>query len=209
MAMDGAPELVEIAKAGARRISMATSTLTSAMRVLGAGAADSAEHRHYGRRAGAPRSVGAARSADRRRRTRTPTAAQPVGESSAAAIENLQFRYRIEGDAAPWRPVRAFDDGQQVFIEFPAGIGQGEMPPLWIVGAEGRAELVNYRVRGHHMIVDRLFAGAELRLGGTHQQRVRIVRTDGVRSGPLQRMRGSGRASQATNARSDSEGPAS
>lgn len=48
MAIDGAPELAEIAKAGARRISMATSTLTSAMRVLGAGAADTAKHLHYG-----------------------------------------------------------------------------------------------------------------------------------------------------------------
>jgi P-type conjugative transfer protein TrbG len=73
-------------------------------------------------------------------------------------INVLNFRYRIEGDDPAWRPVRAFDDGRQVFIEFPSGIGQGEMPPLWVIGAEGGAELVNYRVRGSHMIVDRLFA---------------------------------------------------
>jgi type IV secretory pathway VirB9-like protein len=37
-----------------------------------------------------------------------------------------------------------------------------------------------YRVRGNHMIVDRLFAAAELRFGsGSSQRRVRIVRTDG------------------------------
>ena len=53
------------------------------------------------------------------------------------------------------------------------------MPPLWVIGAEGGAELVNYRVRGNHMIVDRMFAAAELRLGGAHQKKVRIVRTDG------------------------------
>jgi P-type conjugative transfer protein TrbG len=94
-------------------------------------------------------------------------------------INVLNFRYRIEGDDPAWRPVRAFDDGRQVFIEFPSGIGQGEMPPLWVIGAEGGAELVNYRVRGSHMIVDRLFAAAELRLGGEHQDIVRIVRTDG------------------------------
>jgi P-type conjugative transfer protein TrbG len=94
-------------------------------------------------------------------------------------IDALNFRYRIEGDDPAWRPVRAFDDGRQVFIEFPPGIGQGEMPPLWVIGAEGDAELVNYRVRGNHMIVDRLFAAAELRLGGEHQDIVRIVRTDG------------------------------
>jgi type IV secretion system protein TrbG len=94
-------------------------------------------------------------------------------------INALNFRYRIEGDDAPWRPLRAFDDGRQVFIEFPAGIGQGEMPPLWVIGAQGGAELVNYRVQGNHMIVDRLFAAAELRLGAGPQQKVRIVRTDG------------------------------
>jgi type IV secretion system protein TrbG len=94
-------------------------------------------------------------------------------------ISALNFRYRIEGDNPAWRPLRVFDDGRQVFIEFPSGIGQGEMPPLWVIGAEGGAELVNYRVQRNHMIVDRLFAAAELRLGGDRQQKVRIVRADG------------------------------
>ena len=55
------------------------------------------------------------------------------------------------------------------------------MPPLFVIGPEGdTSELVNYRVRGNYMIVDRLFAAAELRLGaGDSQKRVRIVRTDG------------------------------
>ena len=55
------------------------------------------------------------------------------------------------------------------------------MPPLFVVGAEGKtSELVNYRVRANHMIVDRLFAAAELRLGDRgSERRVRIVRTDG------------------------------
>jgi type IV secretion system protein VirB9 len=77
-----------------------------------------------------------------------------------------QLPLRVSGDRAPWRPLRAFDDGRQVFIEFPRGIGQGEMPPLFVVGPEGdTSELVNYRVRGNYMIVDRLFAAAELRFG--------------------------------------------
>jgi type IV secretion system protein TrbG len=42
------------------------------------------------------------------------------------------------------------------------------------------SELVNYRVRSNYMIVDRLFAAAELRFGaGDRQRRVRITRTDG------------------------------
>jgi type IV secretion system protein VirB9 len=99
--------------------------------------------------------------------------------ASGVDVNALNFRYRIEGDNPAWRPLRAFDDGKQVFIEFPSGIAQGEMPPLWVVGARGEGQLVNYRVNGTYMIVDRLFAAAELRLGGDPQQIVRIVRTDG------------------------------
>jgi type IV secretion system protein VirB9 len=111
-------------------------------------------------------------------RRQNAAAEQVMPIASAVDLTALNFRYRIEGDAAPWRPLRAFDDGHQVFIAFPSGIAQGEMPPLWVIGAAGGAELVNYRVRGNHMIVDRLFAAAELRLGADPQQRVRIIRTD-------------------------------
>jgi len=112
-----------------------------------------------------------------RRQNAVAEAAAPV--AAGVDIDALNFRYAIEGDSAAWRPLRAFDDGRQVFIEFPRGISRGEMPPLWVIGAEGGAELVNYRVQGNHMIVDRLFAAAELRLGGERQKKVRIVRTDG------------------------------
>ena len=116
-----------------------------------------------------------------RRQNALADAAEPV--DSALDIASLRFRYAIQGDNPPWRPVRAFDDSKKVYVEFPAGIGQGEMPPLFIIGPEGKtSELVNYRVRGNHMIVDRLFAAAELRLGdGGSESRVRIVRTDGWR----------------------------
>lgn len=89
------------------------------------------------------------------------------------------FRYAIEGDSPPWRPLTAYDDGRKVYVEFPQGIVQGEMPPLFVIGPDGKTELVNYRAYGNVLIVDRLFAAAELRLGGEHQQKVRIVRTDG------------------------------
>lgn len=115
-----------------------------------------------------------------RRQNATAEAAAPVAQS--LDVSRLRFRYAIEGDSPPWRPLRAFDDGRQVFIEFPRGIGQGELPPLFVIGPEGQGQLVNYRVRQNYMIVDRLFAAAELRLG-QRQQTVRIVRTDGVRRG--------------------------
>ena len=71
------------------------------------------------------------------------------------------------------------DNGRQVFIQFPAGIGQGEMPPLIVIGGQGNDEIPRYRVSGNYMIVDNLFAAAELRLGADPQAIVRIVRTNG------------------------------
>ena len=67
----------------------------------------------------------------------------------------LNFAYRISGDKAAWRPQRVFDDGRQLFVEFGVGIATDEMPPLFIMGDKGVAELVNYRVHGRFMIVDR------------------------------------------------------
>lgn len=91
----------------------------------------------------------------------------------------LNFGYRIDGDRPAWRPLRAFDDGRQAYIEFPEAVGTSEMPPLFVLGADGKAELVNYRVQGRYMIVDRLFGVAELRLGTKKsEQSVRITRAD-------------------------------
>jgi type IV secretion system protein VirB9 len=96
--------------------------------------------------------------------------------------DQRHYRYSIDGDSPPWRPLAAYDDGRKVYIEFSPGIAQGAMPPLFIIGPDGKPELVNYRAYKNMLIVDRLFAAAELRLGGEKQQKVRIVRSDGRRS---------------------------
>jgi len=113
---------------------------------------------------------------------RRQNAAAETAAPIAAGIDlaSINFRYAIEGDDPAWRPLRAFDDGNKVYIEFPNGIVQGEMPPLFVIGPAGGSELVNYRVNRNYYIVDRLFAAAELRLGDKDsERRVRIVRTDG------------------------------
>lgn len=100
--------------------------------------------------------------------------AAPVAEG--LALEHLNFDYKLSGDRPAWRPVRVFDDGRRTLIEFPPDIGQGEMPPFFVIGEEGEAQLINYRVSGRYFIVDRLFRKAELRLGaGRRQQRVKIT----------------------------------
>ena len=118
------------------------------------------------------------------------------------------YRYGLTGDTPPWRPVSVYDDGRRVYVEFPRGIVQGEMPPIFVISSNGEHEIVNSRIHQNVLIVDRLFGAAELRIGsGKQQQTVRIVRTDGVRSGPRRGMRSSGGASQAATARSHSRGP--
>lgn len=95
-----------------------------------------------------------------------------------AAARN--HRYDLTGDNPPWKPVSVYDDGRRAYIEFPRGIVQGEMPPIFVMGPDGEAQTVNSRVHRNILIVDRLFGAAELRLGsGKHQQTVRILRTDG------------------------------
>lgn len=115
------------------------------------------------------------------RQSREAQAAAPV--DVGLALESLRFRYAITGDSPSWKPLRAFDDGQKVYIQFPAGIAQGELPPLFVIGAQGDGQLVNYRFRSPYYVVDRLFGAAELRLGGNQggkAETVRIERADGV-----------------------------
>lgn len=109
---------------------------------------------------------------------RAARAAAPI--DTGLSLENLHFRYAISGDNPPWKPLRAFDDGHKVYIQFPSGIAQGQLPPLFVIGVQGDGQLVNYRFRSPYYIVDRLFGAAELRLGNDEGDVVRIERTDGA-----------------------------
>jgi type IV secretion system protein VirB9 len=109
-----------------------------------------------------------------KRATSAAEAVAPV--ASGIEVEQLHFNYTVSGDRPAWRPFRAFDDGRQTFIEFPATLAVGEAPPIFLVDRKGEAQLVNYRVKGRFYVVDRIFDVAELRLGTKHQQVVRISR---------------------------------
>ncbi|OJT99043.1 MAG: P-type conjugative transfer protein TrbG [Alphaproteobacteria bacterium 65-7] len=110
-------------------------------------------------------------------------AAAPVSPlDTLPALDKLNFNYSIAGDNVAWKPVRAFDDGTRVFIEFPNALTKGEAPPLFVSGANGGQDLVNYRVRGTYYVVDQLFTQAELRAGQDRQQVVKIKRTAPTRT---------------------------
>lgn len=107
------------------------------------------------------------------RGSRIAAPAAPVIPAEAAR----NHRYALAGGTPPWRPVSVFDDGRRTYIVFPRGIVQGEMPPLFVLDARGEPEIVNSRIHRNVLIVDRLFAAAELRLGsGKRQETVRILR---------------------------------
>lgn len=108
------------------------------------------------------------------RRAEAVQAAAPV--ATGVAIDQLHFNYAISGDRPAWRPLRAFDDGTKTYVEFPASLANGEAPPLFVIGSDGKAELVNYRLRDRFYVVDRIFDAAELRLGLKKRQVVRIDR---------------------------------
>ena len=140
-------------------------------------------------------------------RSSIATASRAPATPEIPRAGDRHYRYALSGDRPPWRPVSVYDDGRRVYVQFPQGIVQGEMPPLFVIGANGELELVNTRVFGMLMIVDRLFGAAELRLGGKGQSKVRIERTDGVRRGPFAWMRVQA-ASKPSDDRDPQGGPA-
>jgi P-type conjugative transfer protein TrbG len=117
---------------------------------------------------------------------RNQVAAQQAAAQATVAtgldLSKVNFNYWIlrqkHTAAPPWCPLRAFDDGRKTYIQFPPKVTVTEAPPLFVMGRNGDAQLVNYRVRGDWYIVDRLFDKAELRLGQAPQTIVAIVRAD-------------------------------
>ena len=111
--------------------------------------------------------------------TAAKAASQDAG-TVAAGIDpaRLNFDYTItteQGSEPRWKPSTAFDDGAKTYIEFPPDLGTLTAPPLFVL-ENGKADLVNYRIKGRTYVVDRLIDRAELRLGENPQTIVRIER---------------------------------
>src|SRR5262249_3676827 len=91
----------------------------------------------------------------KRERAEAARAAAAIAEGGVN-LEDLRFRYRLEGDA-PWKPRQVFDDETKVYIQFPSGLAQSEAPPLFVVGPDGDNALVHDPVGGTTSIVYRQF----------------------------------------------------
>jgi type IV secretion system protein VirB9 len=78
---------------------------------------------------------------------------------------NLNFKYKLEPKGAySWTPVRVFDDGVKTYIEMNPDMKRSEAPAFFI-REKKELNLVNYRMRGDYIVVDRLFDQGELRSG--------------------------------------------
>jgi type IV secretion system protein TrbG len=95
------------------------------------------------------------------------------------AVEKMNFAYTIKGGNEHIRPLRVFDDGAKTYIQMPGEMQHREAPVLVVLGADGKGEMTNYRVRDLMYIVDRLFDRANLVLGsGKKAQKVEISRAE-------------------------------
>ena len=90
--------------------------------------------------------------------------------ATAVAPGQLAFDYRIDGDAE-FKPMRVFNNGEQVFMAMPDVLRNGENPAFVLINEEGKEMVVNYRrdvdpgTGAIHYVVDKLFAKGELRRG--------------------------------------------
>jgi type IV secretion system protein VirB9 len=107
--------------------------------------------------------------------------AQPVPLADTPAALNFNYRIEAQGRRPGWTPEHVFDDGRKTYVKFPADISTMEIPPLFVIGPKGEAELANYRFQTGFYVVDRLFSSAELRIGTKDPQVVRIVYKGGAR----------------------------
>jgi P-type conjugative transfer protein TrbG len=91
--------------------------------------------------------------------------------------EKLNFGYKVTGGDEHLRPLRVYDDGAKTYIQMKPEMQSREAPALVVLGADGKGEMTNYRVREQTYIVDRLFDRARLVLGsGKKAQKVEISR---------------------------------
>lgn len=81
--------------------------------------------------------------------------------ATVSSIDNLNFKYRMSGDA-DWKPTRIFDDGNKTFIQFDR---MSKKMPILFIREKGHREasLVNYHTKNNCIVVDRTFENAELR----------------------------------------------
>ena len=76
--------------------------------------------------------------------------------------EKYNFNYTMSGSEII-APLRAFDDGEFTYFQF--GRLNAELPGFFLVDSEGKEALVNYRVEGDYVVIERVSSQFTLRNG--------------------------------------------
>jgi type IV secretion system protein VirB9 len=82
------------------------------------------------------------------------------GASDPAAFN---FNYKIKGTKSI-RPTHVFDDGLFTFFEF-ADPNHRDLPAIFWISSDGLESLVNFRIEGRYVVVERLSDEFVLRSG--------------------------------------------
>lgn len=88
--------------------------------------------------------------------------------------ENLNFNYQVSGSEII-EPVKIFDDGRFTYFQFRNR--NAEMPTFFSVDHELKEHMINYRVMGKYIVVEKIYQKLSLRLG----EEVLCVFNDGYR----------------------------
>lgn len=85
-----------------------------------------------------------------------------VPDLNSEDLSKYNFRYSIAG-SEDISPLRIFDDGEFTFFEF-KGVN-ADIPAIFQVDKEGNEALINFRTRGHYIVIERVSARYTLRMG--------------------------------------------
>jgi len=86
----------------------------------------------------------------------------PVPDLDYEDPNQYNFRYSITGSNVI-APVRIFDDGEFTYFQFRNR--NAEIPAFFVVDSRGNEGIINYRVRGDYIVVERVAARFTLRHG--------------------------------------------
>ena len=91
----------------------------------------------------------------------TEVMAATVTSAAGKAGPSFNLEYKTAGSKNV-QPLHVFDDGQFTYFEFDR---TRELPAIFVVGADGKESLINYRMEGTYVVVERLADFYTLRCG--------------------------------------------
>lgn len=91
-----------------------------------------------------------------------PISVEQIRTPEEDGYENFNFNYTVQG-SEEILPIKIYDDGEFTYFEF--ADKNAEIPAFYMVDAQGKESLINFRTRGDFIIVERVASRFTLRNG--------------------------------------------